>query len=103
MDALGAYRGCFALREARHGAGRRGAQTRQFHLPGGSRDPDAAGSVEQRTLLVETERGPADQMRVVPGGERWTGVEGEVLSGGDSFAAPLHVQGSLRDSAAPTG
>ncbi len=36
------------------------AQTRQFDLPCGSGDPDAAGSPEQRTLLAETQRGSPD-------------------------------------------
>ena len=43
MAAVGSHRGRVALREARHGARRRGAQTRQLHLPGGPRHPDAAG------------------------------------------------------------
>ena len=81
-------------------AGRRGAPARQLDLPGGPRDPDAAGGVEQRTVLAETQRGSPDQVRGVSRVERGPGVEHEVLSGGDSFAAPLHLQGSAGDSAA---
>jgi ribonuclease R len=42
MEALGSHRRCVALREARHGTGRRGAQARQLHLSRGPRHPDVA-------------------------------------------------------------
>src|SRR5258708_4232741 len=99
MEAVGAYRRCFALRETRQRAGRRGAQTGQFDLPGGPRDPDAAGGAEQRTVLAETECGSPDEMRGISHLERGPGAEHPVLFGGDSLAAALHLQGSTGDFA----
>ncbi len=67
MAAVGSHRRRVALREARHGAGRRGAQARQLDLSRGPRHPDAAGGVEQRTLLAQARRGSPDQVRRVSG------------------------------------
>src|SRR5258708_5980255 len=103
MEAVGAYRGRFALRETGQRAGRRGAQTGQLDLPGGPRDPDVAGSAQQRTVLAETQCGSPDEMRRVSHLERRPGVEHPVLFGGDSLAWALHIQGSYGDIATGAG
>src|ERR1017187_5615969 len=91
MAVVGPHCGRVALREARHGAGYRGAQTRQLDLSRGPRHPDAAGGVEQRTVLAQAQRGPTDEVRGISGGERWTRVEREVLFRRYPLATALHL------------
>ena len=101
LEALGAHRRRLALRQAGHRAGRRGAPARQLDLPRGPRHPDAARGAEQRAVLAQAARGPADQVRRVPALRRGPGAEDAVLPGGDSLAAPLQLPRGARPAPAP--